>query len=812
MTQRFTSKAENALRMATESASSLGHTYIGSEHLLFGLAAEKEGVAAGILAGCDMTEEKIKTALSSFRGIGRPTSPGGKDMTPRLKRIIEACGRSARFSGSSVIGTEHLLSEILASPESLAYKLLLSLGASPEDMKAELGKAMGKRAPSQTKSQAKKPEETIPTLSFFGRDLTAAAAAGQLDPVIGREKEIERLIRTLSRRQKNNPCLIGEPGVGKTAVVEGLAQRIAASEVPECLSGRTIMSLDISSMIAGAKYRGEFEERMKRVMEEIKKNPTVLLFIDEIHTIVGAGAAEGAIDAANILKPPMARGEIQVIGATTVEEYRRHIEKDSALERRFQPIYIKEPGEEEAKAILSGLKERYEAHHGIRITDEAIEAAVTLSRRYLPDRFLPDKAMDLIDEAAAEMRMNGRRVSLERVSLEKKLAGLLKEKEEAVLCQDYEKAGLLKKKEDACRSALLRCQEKEEEEQQEARMAVDAGAIAKTLSEQTGIPVYRLEEAESEKLSRLEETLAERIKGQRAAISLVSEAVKRGRSGIGDPNRPIGSFLFLGPTGVGKTALARALASALFGTEESLIRFDMSEYSEKISVARLIGAPPGYVGYDDGGLLTEKVRRRPYAVVLFDEIEKAHPDIYNLLLQVLEDGVLTDSQGRRVQFKNTILIMTSNLGADAIGRAFPLGFSDGGSHPDSRHRVLDILEKEFRPEFLNRIDEIVIFDKLTREVEREIAQELLEETAGRIRRLGIGITFDHGVGEHLLKVGRSSVYGARALRRAVVSEIENPLSGAIIRGDIKQGDLISVSINEGKPQFTPISPDKNPAQ
>ncbi len=807
MTQRFTSRAQSALKKATEIASSLGHTYIGSEHLLYGLAAEGEGVASRLLEGGGVSADKIRNAISGFAGIGRTSQLSASDMTPRLRHIIEVSGKETAGS-VAMIGTEHLLLALLAEADCVGVKLLNSLGVNLGEIRSDLHSLLESTRKEGVNKRKESVMDALPNLSGFGRDLTAAAAAGRLDPVIGREREIGRVIRILSRRSKNNPCLVGEPGVGKTAIVEGLALRIAEGTVPESLRKKTVFSLDLSSMIAGAKYRGEFEERMKNVMEELRKNPSVLLFIDEIHTIVGAGAAEGAIDAANILKPAMARGEVRVIGATTMEEYRRHIEKDSALERRFQPITVEEPTPEETGVILEGIRKKYEEHHGLQIPDEAIRAAISLSVRYLPDRFLPDKAIDLIDEAASEMRLRRCSELAEVKNMEDKLRQKSLEKENAVLCQDYETASRLRDEERRLQGELEALREKEEGIS--SGKTLTPALIAETVSESTGIPVSRLREEEGAKLESLDAALNARVIGQEEAVRAITRAVRRGRAGMKDPARPIGSFLFLGPTGVGKTELCRALAAALFGNEESLLRFDMSEYMEKHSVSRLVGSPPGYVGHDEGGQLTERIRRRPYSVLLFDEIEKAHPDVYNLLLQILEDGMLTDAQGRTAYFKNAIIILTSNLGAERV-LMHPLGFANieptlEEQREQERQDSMAALRREFRPELLNRLDEIVLFRKLTREDLLKIAALRLQQTAERVREVGITLRFAEEVAELMVKLGYSEEYGARALRRTIVNTVEDPLSAALIAGELAEGDTVVAEVAENGVVFRKEAP------
>ncbi len=814
MNNRFTAKAQNVLNNALRIAAALGHTYIGSEHLLLSLAAEGEGVAAKLLAARGITPDDIQRVLVETAGQGTMSHVTPTDMTPRTKRILEASAVESEKCGQNYIGTEHLLLALLSERDSVAVQILEELGISADDLKNDViaflndSPAAGKREKgTRENGEAKGVLAKTPSLANYGRDLTEMARTGKLDPIIGRDTETERVIQILSRRQKNNPCLIGEPGVGKTAVVEGLAEKIVNGSVPENLKNKSIVTLDVAGMIAGAKYRGEFEERLKSIMEEVRKNPDIILFIDEIHTIVGAGAAEGAVDAANILKPALARGEMQVIGATTIAEYRAHIEKDAALERRFQSVMVGEPTPEESVAILKGLRDKYEAHHKLKISDEAIEAAVNLSKRYIADRFLPDKAIDLVDEAASKLRISAHTSPEGLKETEQRIATLKREKEEAISAQDFEKAAKLRDEEKNAEEAYQKAKTEWENEVKGQALTVTATDIADVVTQWTGIPVSRLMEEESERLLHLEELLGKRVIGQDAAVSAVAKAIRRGRMGLKDPKRPIGSFIFLGPTGVGKTELTKALAELLFGDPNAMIRLDMSEYMEKHSVSKLIGSPPGYVGYEEGGQLTEKIRRRPYSVVLFDEIEKAHPDVFNILLQVLEDGVLTDSQGRKVDFKNTILIMTSNVGASALtGPAKgTLGFSEKPEEENTEKvahdRVMDALKATFRPEFLNRIDDIIIFNRLTEEDIKKIAHLMLSEVGARIHDLGIEITFDDSVAALMAKEGFDAVYGARPLRRAIVRLVEDPFSGEMLEGKIKAGDKVNAVEKDGKVEF-----------
>ncbi len=839
MTNRFTLRAQNALNGSLREASALGHTYIGSEHLLLGLLCEGDSIAAKLLTARGVNAEKFRGAVVELSGAGAESRVSPSDMTPRVRKIILDSATEATRCGQSYVGTEHLLLSLLDEPDCVAVRLLEAVGISADELRRDVvgflaseptGHAAGdmrykgdptraadasrdERGRSDGKS-GRRPHETaeereddripgMPTLSKYGRDLTAKARAGKLDPIIGREVETERVIRILSRRQKNNPCLIGEPGVGKTAVAEGLAQRIADGNIPETLRDRSIITLDLPGMIAGAKYRGEFEERLKSILGEVRKHPSVILFIDEMHTLVGAGAAEGAVDAANILKPALARGEIRVIGATTIDEYRQNIEKDAALERRFQAVTVGEPTEEEALQILTGLRPKYEAHHKIRITDEALRAAVSLSVRYIPDRYLPDKAIDLMDEAAAALRISSLVEPPKLKDLEAELASVAREKEEAIKAQEFERAAELRDREAAVQSAYGEAKAawtRDPRGQATAEGAVTPSHVADVVTEWTGIPVSRLMESESKRLLSLEEELRRRVIGQDEAISAVAGAIRRGRLGLKDPRRPIGSFLFLGQTGVGKTELTLALAEALFGSERALIRFDMSEYMEKHSVSRLIGSPPGYIGHEEGGQLTERVRRHPYSVVLFDELEKAHPDIFNILLQVLDDGSLTDSRGRRVDFRNTVIIMTSNVGAGR-GEHKSVGFAAGNSDERNRERMNAALKDAFRPEFLNRVDELVIFKRLEEGELKRIASLLLDELRERVASMEIALTCPSEVVALIASEGMDPAYGARPLRRAVVRLIEEPLAEELLSGRIAAGDAVTVKTEDGKIRF-----------
>jgi len=797
---RFTEKAERAINFAQQSAMALGHNYVGTEHLLLGLVKEGTGVAARVLQSQGLTEDKVVKAIEELIGRGEQSGQQPLGFTPRTKRVLELSFREARRMGNNFIGTEHLLLGIMKEGESVAVRILIDLGIDPQKLLNDIIKILNEEAPSvsgEPKSSAK--NNNTPTLNQFGRDLTEMAREGKFDPVIGRDKEIERVIQILSRRTKNNPCLIGEPGVGKTAIAEGLAQKIVEGNVPEMLKDKRVVTLDLSSMVAGAKYRGEFEERLKKGLDEIRRAGNVILFIDEMHTIIGAGAAEGAIDASNILKPSLARGEIQVIGATTLDEYRKHVEKDAALERRFQPIIIGEPSEDEAVQILKGLRDKYEAHHRVKITDDAIEAAVRLSVRYITDRFLPDKAIDLIDEAASRVRLKSFTAPPDMKKIEEQIEKLNKEKEEAIRCQEFEKAAKIRDQEQSLKNELEKAKNEWFQKHHIQTDTVTEDEIAEIVSSWTGIPVKRLAEEESERLMKMEEILHKRVVGQDEAVKAVSKAIRRGRVGLKDPKRPVGSFIFLGPTGVGKTELTKALAEAMFGDENAMIRIDMSEYMEKHTVSKLIGSPPGYVGYEEGGQLTEKVRRKPYSVVLFDEIEKAHPDVFNILLQILEDGRLTDSKGRIVDFKNTIIIMTSNVGARLITEPKRLGFAAGGddkakSYEDMKNNVMGELKKTFRPEFLNRIDEIIVFHPLQEEHIKEIVGIMIDGLAKRLEQNNITIEVTDSAKEFLAKKGFDLTYGARPLRRYIQSLVEDRLAEEMLEGKVKVGDNVLVDL------------------
>ena len=808
---KFTPRAEEALRLSQESAEELGHGYVGSEHLLLGLLREEEGLAHRVLTEYGLTDEMILSVLRRSVGAGLAGTAPSQGLTPRAKGVVELAVSEAARMGSPMIGTEHLLMGILREGGNMALRILRTVGVDPKKMYSSIVQKINeapKAAPAGTVSSAKDSGKKGSALEEFTRDLTESARAGRLDPVIGRDEEIRRVIQILSRRTKNNPVLIGEPGVGKTAIAEGLAERIAAADVPEELLDKRVLSLDLSGMVAGTKYRGEFEERIKKTIDEVKKAGNVILFIDELHTIVGAGSAEGAVDAANILKPALSRGEIRVVGATTLDEYRKYIEKDAALERRFQPVTVGEPSPEATLEILKGLRDKYEAHHKLTITDEALEAAVSLSRRYINDRFLPDKAIDLMDEAASQVRMSAESTSPDLKSLEEKINALHREKADAIAAQDYEKAAQLRDLEQKYTQQVDIERENWKKSLSTNRGSVGAEDIAKVVAGWTGIPVTRLTEDESMRMLRLEETLHKRVVGQDEAVTAVAKAIRRSRVGLKDPKRPIGSFLFLGPTGVGKTELCKTLAETMFGDENAMIRLDMSEYMEKHTVSRLVGSPPGYVGHEEGGQLTEKVRRKPYSVVLFDEIEKAHPDVWNILLQILEDGIVTDSQGRRVDFKNTIIVMTSNVGAKNITAAeTPLGFHSGDKTAEEdeakryeriRQAVMDDLKKTFRPEFLNRIDEIIVFRQLTQENIREIASRMLQVTGRRMAEQGITLDVDDDALTELARDGFDPQYGARPLRRSIQNLVEDAVAEQMLEGRLRSGGTAHVRLKDGK--------------
>ena len=800
----FTEKANEALNHAINSAQLMGHTYVGSEHILLGLCKTGSGVAFGILNKHKITAQKLENIMTLKIGAGNPTRLSPDYFTPRAKRVLEVAVSGCNNLGKTSVGTEHILIAILSDNSGYAIRFLKEMGADISLITKETFEASGidlneqSDADEGTEERSAKGVKTD-TLNKFGRDLTKEAKEGRIDPVIGRSNEITRVIQILCRRTKNNPCLIGEPGVGKTAIAEGLAAKIAEGDIPEILKDKKIISLDLTGMVAGTKYRGDFEERIKAAIDEVKKAKDIILFIDEVHTIIGAGSAEGSTDAANILKPGLARGDLQIIGATTIDEYRKNIEKDAALERRFQPVNVGEPGENDAIEILKGLKEKYEEHHNVKITDDAIKAAVELSSRYITDRYLPDKAIDLIDEAGSKIRLKAFKEPEFLKELEEKIEENEKNKNAAIEGQDFEKAAGLR---DEGKKLKEEYDSKKNEwkKNNASSMAVTKETIAQIVSQWTGVPVESLTEEESQRLLRLESELHKRVIGQNEAVTAVAKAIRRGRVGLKDGGRPIGSFIFLGPTGVGKTELCKALAEAMFGNESAMIRLDMSEYMEKHTVSRMVGSPPGYVGFDEGGQLTEKVRRNPYSVVLFDEIEKAHPDVFNLLLQILDDGILTDSQGRKVNFKNTVIIMTSNIGARLItDKKQAFGFAEASfeaENKDIKDKVLGELKKAFRPEFLNRVDDTIVFTKLTKEEIGQIAGNMLINLGKRLQKIGIEATFDDSVKEKMAEAGFDDVYGARPLRRAIQTKIEDALSEKLLSGEIKSGDKILCKYEE----------------
>lgn len=799
--ERCTEGAKRALALAQEAARAMGHNYVGSEHLLLGLIREEEGAAYKALSAFGVTADAVAERADALVGRGDYHFTDSFGYTPRTKKILELSLYEAKSLKMGYIGTEHILLAILRERDSVAVRILQDLGADIPGLQSVLA---GGRPTGEAAQKNAQKEQGTPILDQYGRDLTRAARDGELDPVIGRETEIQRVIQILCRRTKNNPALIGDPGVGKSTVIEGLAQRIAAGKIPELLKDKRIVTLDLGSMLAGTKYRGEFEERITNAIDELRADGSTILFIDELHTIVGAGATEGSIDASNILKPALARGEIQVIGATTLDEYRKHIEKDAALERRFQPVTVGEPTREEAVAILFGLRDRYEAHHKARITDEAIRAAVELSGRYIPDRFLPDKAIDLMDEAASRVRLRAYNTPPDVKALRERIEGLRKEKEEAVNNQNYERAAALRDEEQHLSAQISATEADWERERDNRESTVTEEDIADVVHAWTGIPVRQLTEDESEKLLHLEETLHRRVIGQEEAVSAVSRAIRRARAGLKDPARPIGSYLFIGPTGVGKTELSRALAEALFGDENAMVRLDMSEYMEMHSVSKLIGSPPGYVGYGDGGQLTERVRRRPYSVILLDELEKAHPDVFNLLLQVLEDGRLTDAQGRTVDFRNTVIIMTTNAGLSRAQQAHTVGFgavSDALTQERLRETMMAELKKTFRPEFLNRVDEIIMFNPLEETEMRAIARLMLARITDRLKARGISLTVTPEAEALLSSSGFDPLYGARPLRRAIQHQVEDSLSEEVLAGRIKLGDSVTAFAEDGKLVF-----------
>jgi len=806
MFNRFTERARNILMYAHEESQNFKHGYVGTEHIILGILKEEDSIAASALINAGVDYNKVKELVNKYIGVGDIEMPKNEiALTPRTKRLFELSLIEARGLNQNYISPEHILLALIREPEGVAYTILGNLGVDFSKLRNEI---INNIAGDETQqgSSPKKGKSSTPTLEKYGKDLTELAKEGKLDPIIGRDKETERVLEILCRRMKNNPCLIGDPGVGKTAIAEGLAQKIASGNIPELLKDKRVVTLDLSSMVAGSKYRGEFEERLKSVMDEISKAGDVILFIDEIHTIVGAGGAEGAIDASNILKPALGRGEIQCIGATTLDEYRKYIEKDAALERRFQPVTVEEPTKEEAVEILKGLRDKYEAHHRVKITDDAILAAVNLSDRYITDRYLPDKAIDLIDEAGSKVRIQNLTAPKDLKELENDLEVVIKEKADAITMQDFEKAATLRDKEKELKDKLEASKKNWVSQNNGADAVVDEKHIANVISKWTNIPIEKLTESEAERLLKLEEILHKRVIGQEEAVESIARAVRRARVGLKDPKRPIGSFIFLGPTGVGKTELSKALAEAMFGDENSIIRVDMSEYMERHTVSKLIGAPPGYVGFDDGGQLTEKIRRHPYSVVLFDEIEKAHPDVFNILLQILEDGRLTDGKGKTVDFKNTIVIMTSNAGASAIRKQKTIGFSQNANEANNEHEkmkenIMEELKRSFRPEFLNRIDDIIVFHSLAEEDLLEIVGLMLNSVSERLKEKEINIKFDEESKKYLAKEGFDLTYGARPLRRAITKTVEDKLSEEILKGNVKQGDSLIVTVEENELKF-----------
>ncbi len=814
MFERYTERARKVIILAQDEAIRLKHNHIGTEHLLLGLLREREGIAARILESFDISLDLVRSELESL--VDKAEYQGSKEVafTPRAKRVLELALDETRRLGHNYVGTEHILLGILREGEGVGAQILRNLGLDIEAVRNKLYEILNENVPrsesSPEYSSYRERESKTPILDEFSRDLTRLAVERKLDPVIGREREIERVIQILSRRTKNNPVLIGEPGVGKTAIVEGLAQRIVKGEVPEILKGKRVVSLDLAAIVAGTKYRGEFEKRLKKIISEIVQTKEVVLFIDEVHTLVGAGAAEGAIDAANILKPALARGELQAIGATTITEYRKYIEKDSALERRFQPVYVDEPSVEVTVEILRGIKERYEEHHRVTITGEAVEAAVRLSQRYISDRYLPDKAIDVMDEAASRVRLRATVLPEELKSLEVIIEEIRKKKEKAVKNQDFEGAACYRDEEETLKKKYREQKESWLKEIDSTRPVVTEEDIAAVVSSWTGIPVFRLAMEEQERLVHMEEEIHRRIVGQEEAVKAVCKAIKRSRAGLKDPRRPIGSFIFLGPSGVGKTELAKALAEFLFGKEDALIILDMSEYMEKFTVSRLVGSPPGYVGYEEGGQLTEKVRRRPYSVVLFDEIEKANPDIFNILLQIMEEGRLTDAQGRVIDFKNTIIIMTSNLGARMISNQAGIGFGDKQndtlSYQDIKQKVMEEVKKTFTPEFLNRVDEIIVFRPLKQQEVEKIVDLLMKETRNRLKEKNMDIEITPEVRSFIAQEGYDPNFGARPLRRAIQRILEDPLSDLMLKGVFKEGDKVLATLEAGKVSFTKVLP------
>ncbi len=821
MFERFTEKAIKVIMLAQEEARRLGHNFVGTEQVLLGLIGEGTGVAAKTLKSMGVTLKDARAEVEKIIGRGSGFVAVEIPFTPRAKRVLELSWDEARQLGHNYIGTEHLLLGLIREGEGVAARVLENLGVDLNKVRSNVVKMLGESKPQAATSGATSGSTSssggktkTPSLDEFGRDLTLAAQELRLDPVVGRDKEIERVIQILARRTKNNPVLIGEPGVGKTAVAEGLAIRIVNAEVPDILDGKKVIQLDMGLLVAGTKYRGEFEERLKKIMDEIRQAGNIILVIDEMHTLIGAGAAEGAIDAANILKPALSRGEIQVIGATTLEEYRKYVEKDSALERRFQPVIIDEPSEDESIEILKGLKQKYEDHHKLIISDEAIVAAVKLSSKYITERFLPDKAIDVIDEASSKVRLKVSSLSPEGKELEKELRALIKEKEDAIRNQEFEKASQLRDDEADLKEKIREVAQQYREEHEANKPTVTAENVAEVISTMTGVPVTKLTEGESERLLKLEDTLHARVIGQNDAVVAISKAIRRARVGLKSPNRPIGSFIFCGPTGVGKTELAKALAEAVFGSEDNMIRVDMSEFMEKHSTAKLIGSPPGYVGYDDGGNLTEQIRKKPYSVVLFDEIEKAHPDVFNIMLQILDDGRLTDSKGRHVNFKNTIIIMTSNVGASMITTTSRLGFATSDDESKDKYEKLketvsEEMKKAFRPEFLNRIDETIVFAHLTKLEIRQIVDLMLKDLLKRLQERELSVEVTDEVKDHLAEAGYSEAYGARPLRRLIQRKIEDMLAEEILSGKYLAGDTIKLVMNEGKIACEKVSKKKH---
>ena len=820
MQEKFTRQAKAALKLAESTARSWKHSYIGTEHILVGLLDEQEGTAGKILEEFGVDREKLESLITKLIApSGVPVAEKSAGYSPRAQKVREQAVKEAEKQKEDLAGTEHLLLAMLKETDCVGTRLLYTMGVNIQKLYSAVLAAAGidtNAIPEELqmpKNQKGKQGSTTPTLDQYSRDLTAMAADGNLDPVVGRDKEIARLIQILSRRTKNNPCLVGEPGVGKTAIVEGLAQRIISSMVPESVKNKRVVVLDLSGMVAGSKYRGEFEERIRNVINEVRSNQGILLFIDELHTIIGAGGAEGALDASNILKPSLSRGEIQLIGATTLEEYRKYIEKDAALERRFQPVTVEEPSEEETIEILKGLRPYYEKHHGVVIEDSALEAAVKMSERYINDRFLPDKAIDIIDEAASKVRLGGYRMAPEVDAMELELHEIQKDKEKAVKQADLSLAKELQARQREIETEISKYKEKEERRNKRKKISVTEASVADIISDWTKIPVQRLTEGETKRLARLEKELHKRVIGQEEAVKAVAQAVKRGHVGLKDPNRPIGSFLFLGPTGVGKTELSKALAEAVFGSEQAMIRVDMSEYMEKHSVSKLIGSPPGYVGYDEGGQLSEKVRRNPYSVLLFDEIEKAHPDVFNILLQVLDDGHITDAHGRKVDFKQTIIIMTSNAGAQAIIEPKKLGFLSNNDEKQDYERmksgVMEEVRRLFKPEFLNRIDEIMVFHPLNKTHIKKIVNIMLKTLEKRCKeQLDIQLKITESVRDFLAEAGFDSKYGARPLRRAIQTKLEDPMANALLEGTIKRGDTVRIQLHQKEIRFTPLSEDE----